>query len=63
MTKVTQEELDRLRARVVEAEKDTARLDWLFNNPMEALDILGYHRIRELRFVRSEIDAAMEEQK
>lgn len=49
--------LDRLKA----AEKDTARLDWLFNNPMEALDILGYHRIHELQFVRSEIDAAMEE--
>lgn len=44
---------------VLEAAKDGERLDWLFNNPMEALDILGYHRVHELQWVREEIDTAM----
>lgn len=51
--------LDRLEA----AEKDAARLDWLFSNPLIALDMIGCHRVNELHFVRREIDAAMKEQK
>ena len=45
--------------RIGELRKDSERLDWLFANPVEALDIIGRHRQDEARFVRQTIDDAM----
>lgn len=53
--RVAKEAMEQLAA----AQKDADRLDWMFDNPVEALDIFGNHHKDEKRFVRGTIDAAM----
>ena len=52
-------EVDRLNGEIAALRKNAGRLDWLANNPVEALDIFGHARPGEARDVRTDIDAAI----
>jgi hypothetical protein len=43
-----------------EAQKDAARLEWMFDNADQALEILGRYRESERPWIRTTIDAAMQ---
>lgn len=49
--------IEQLEQQLAEAQRDAERLNWVANNPEEALDIIG--RTKEVRWLRYDIDSAM----